>query len=440
MRRLADCVMRSLAQMLVRIFFRRIEVEGADRLPRTGPLLVVANHTNGLVDGLLLMSSLGRFPRFLGKSTLFRIPPLWPFLKLAGVIPVYRASDGSTERNATTFAASRRVLAGGGTVALFPEGVSHDESSVRPLRTGVGRIALNADEDDRVRDLAVLAVGLIYDDKPTFRSRALVRVGVPTSVSVLRSGSALDSRHAVRQLTEAVATQLDDVSPPYASWAQAEECAQIAEIVHRRLGNESPTEVELAQRAALAECFASREQRPGAVGDLDELHVAFARYQRDLNVIGLDDQQLVSCTTPGALRRTVAWSAAKVVLALPVAIIGVVIHLVPFQIVKRVAKTPSNEGMKATVKLLGCFFLFALTYAALGVMVGLLFGAGVGAATAVAAPFCGYVALRLFERVKRVGGLVVGYRAIRRSGGGLDAVMVHRRAVLAAAGPLLEPP
>ena len=88
--------MRRLARLLIRIFFRRIELEGFADLPVDVPTVVVANHIYGLVDALLLMATLPRFPRFLGKSTLFRILPLWPFLKLAGVVPVYRAKDGES--------------------------------------------------------------------------------------------------------------------------------------------------------------------------------------------------------------------------------------------------------------------------------------------------------------------------------------------------------
>ena len=58
--------MAKLARLLVRIFFRSVELEGGDNLPGKGPLVVAANHTNGLVDGLLLMAALGRYPRFLG--------------------------------------------------------------------------------------------------------------------------------------------------------------------------------------------------------------------------------------------------------------------------------------------------------------------------------------------------------------------------------------
>jgi 1-acyl-sn-glycerol-3-phosphate acyltransferase len=152
MRRLAEATMRALSRLLIRVFFRQVEVQQAARMPPTTPVVLVANHINGLVDGLLLMAKLDRFPRFLGKSTLFKIAPLWPFLKLAGVIPVYRQVDGATgEQNASAFRRCHEILARGGLVALFPEGISHDLSSLQPLRTGAARIALEAGIESGVR-------------------------------------------------------------------------------------------------------------------------------------------------------------------------------------------------------------------------------------------------------------------------------------------------
>ena len=175
---------RRVARLLVRVFFRRIDIEGVSHVPAGRPLVLVANHVNGLVDGLVLMAMLPRYPRFLGKSTLFKIVPLAPFLHLAGVVPVHRAADATDasgrrgqDRNDAAFRTSRALLAERGLVALFPEGISHDEARLQPLRTGAARIALGAAFDDGVPDLASVAVGLIYDDKARFRSQALVRIG-----------------------------------------------------------------------------------------------------------------------------------------------------------------------------------------------------------------------------------------------------------------------
>ena len=57
-------------------------------------------------------------------------------------------------------------------------------------------------------------------------------------------------------------------------------------------------------------------------------------------------------------------------IALPFVAIGIVVHVVPFQIMKQVGKKPTNEGIKATVKLLGCFVLFVAVYVVVGVRRG----------------------------------------------------------------------
>ena len=176
--------------------------------------MLVANHTNGLVDGLLLMAALRRYPRFLGKSTLFKIPPLWPFLKLAGVIPVYRSIDAVTgDHNVSAFATSHTLLRDGGMVAVFPEGISHDEVTLQPLKTGAARIALEAADDGGAEDLVTVAVGLVYDAKARFRSRALVRVGQPVKVAQWAEAYRRDERATVRAVTEDLAVQLDASIP-----------------------------------------------------------------------------------------------------------------------------------------------------------------------------------------------------------------------------------
>ena len=133
---------------------------------------------------------------------------------------------------------------------------------------------------------------------------------------------------------------------------------------------------------------------------------------------------------PRRRRLTVAWAAAKVVVAAPFAVVGVLVHLVPFQIVKAVAKRPTNEGIKATVKLLGCFVLFALTYTVVGVIVGRSFGPRAGLLVAAGAPICGLLAVRALERVQRIGGFVEGLRLLRAQRDMLEAVLARRAAVV----------
>src|SRR5262245_24632349 len=214
-RRWLDRAARALARVLLAVFFRSAEVQGIERVPSSGPVLFVANHGNGLVDPMVLVALLPRLPRFLAKHTLWSNPAVRPLLELAGAVPVYRAQEGDTARNQETFARCFAELRGGGAVALFPEGVSHDQPALQPLRTGAARIALGAAASGP--SLVILPIGLTFDDKRTFRSRLLLCVGEPIPVA----GESADDAEAVRALTDAIDAGLRAVTLNTDSWHTA---------------------------------------------------------------------------------------------------------------------------------------------------------------------------------------------------------------------------
>ena len=213
MRRALDEMLALLARVMARVFFRRIEIVGLDRVPRGVPLLVVANHVNSLVDALLILAFLGLRPRILAKSTLWRHPVMAPLLLLAGAVPVYRRQDGvNTARNRDAFHRCRATLAGGGTVLLFPEGRSHSHPYRLPLKTGAARIALETEQAHRPLGLRIVPVGLSYEAKGEFRSRVLVQVGRPIDPAGEGELFARDGIAAVVRLTERIASGLDEVA------------------------------------------------------------------------------------------------------------------------------------------------------------------------------------------------------------------------------------
>src|SRR5262249_49952906 len=156
-----------LASALIRLYYPRRTVHGRERIPAGRPVVFLLNHPNGLLDPLVLRVATGIPARFLAKSTLFANP----FGRLAmdafDSIPIYRAHEargGDAARNEESFARCRAELAAGGALALFPEGVSHSEPQLRPLKTGAARIALSAEAEHQGRlGVVLVPVGLHYD-------------------------------------------------------------------------------------------------------------------------------------------------------------------------------------------------------------------------------------------------------------------------------------
>src|SRR5205823_8154473 len=178
-------MLRSLLRMLIRIFFRRIEVTGVERVPLEGPVIFVLNHPNGLIDPAFLLCLAPRRVSFLAKAPLFRMPVIGFVVRAFKAIPVHRRQDagGDLAKNAETFEAARGVLVRGGTIAVFPEGTSHSDPKLRPLKTGTARIALGAAAAlPPHSNLQIVPVGLYYRAKQTFRSAALLHFGSPFSV------------------------------------------------------------------------------------------------------------------------------------------------------------------------------------------------------------------------------------------------------------------
>lgn len=66
---------RSLVRWLVKRYYPKIEITGADRISQSGPVLLCANHANSLLDPVLIGIAVRRPVRFMAKAPPIRTPP-----------------------------------------------------------------------------------------------------------------------------------------------------------------------------------------------------------------------------------------------------------------------------------------------------------------------------------------------------------------------------
>jgi len=125
----------------------RIEIVGAEKLPRTGAFVLAANH-HSEIDPLIVAVAvwrMGRAPRFMAKESLFRIPVVGWALRATGMVPVARTASSAAARE--TIQTSRTLVEHGRGVVVYPEGSLTRDPELWPMRgkTGAVRLALTGD-------------------------------------------------------------------------------------------------------------------------------------------------------------------------------------------------------------------------------------------------------------------------------------------------------
>ncbi len=164
---------------LMRLYFRDIERFGEAPAVETHGRVFVSNHSNALLDPVLVMTDAPCEISPVAKSTLWNIPGLSWLLDRAGAVPIIRKKDNPDKDASANVAVFEKIaahIAGGGNILIFPEGTSHSESKLAPLKTGAARMLAAAADRNGVPP-TFQAVALEFDAPSDFRSRCLVLWG-----------------------------------------------------------------------------------------------------------------------------------------------------------------------------------------------------------------------------------------------------------------------
>jgi len=346
-----------MARIALRWYYREVQIIGAERVPLDVPMLVVANHPNALMDPMLVATAMPRRLTFTGKATLFEKPLLPLLLRNVGVVPLRRASDEAArraaggaadpQRNIEAFKAIVGALVARRAVLIFPEGKSHDEPGMSPLKTGTARIALQATEAG-VRDLVVLPVGLVFEDKSEPRTRVLVEAGHPLRIAEWRPPHAGGATEA---LTAEIDRRLREVTVNFRDMEQAGDVVTVSRLladaaeVPEALGGGAPFSetVELTRRAdAVRRSLAGADLAITARADALRERVRSIRDVADEHGLLIGDAAIDTDASAAAL--FVAREAAITAVAGPLALWGRVMHWLPLRIARAIARRGSTSG------------------------------------------------------------------------------------------------
>lgn len=172
--------LRRYVDWCTRRSYRSFRVEGS--LPEGGAVLIAPNHTNTLMDALVVLATRRSGTAFGARADVFSRPRIARILHWMKIVPLVRERDGlrEVERNRETMAVIDDALAHGTPFCMFPEGRHRPMHSLLPLKKGISRMAF---ESAAARPTCIVPVGIEYSDFFHYRGTCRLRFGAPIDVN-----------------------------------------------------------------------------------------------------------------------------------------------------------------------------------------------------------------------------------------------------------------
>ena len=415
-----------LVSLAVRVYYR---VERVGAAAPDGPLVLVANHPNTLLDPSLIQATAGRQVRFLAKSTLFRGHVLSPLIRRSGSIPVYRRIDAGvdTSRNMEMFAAVEAALAAGEAICLFPEGISHVSGRLAPLRTGAARMVLaSAAAGHPVR---IMPVGLNFDRLPMFRSRVVAMFGAPFAAADLIDGYRAAPEAAVRTLTERIAGHLRRRLVEANPRGDLPLVARIDRLYASARGVSRDPAERVRRRQLIAQGIERlrRDDPSQYAAVLDDLRL----YDEQRRAFGLRDQDLDRRMPARDVARFLLREGSRALVLGPLALVGLLCFAPAYWLTWIVSRWAPDLQSRATWQVVGGAIIYALWIGTLAAVAGWRAGVWTGVGVALLLPPLAFVGLTAFEREAAALRLVRAFLASRQTPLRARARLRRQRAALA---------
>jgi len=359
----------TLAWLVTRVYYRSFKVTGAENLPPDGPVLLVVNHPNSLIDAGALISAISRPVRFGAKAPLFRSKLWGPVLRGTGGIPIHRREDRDADpsRNQDAYSSFVAGLHAGDVCAIFPEGFSHLEPRLSVVKAGAAKIALIAQQmSGHALRIPIVPVGLSFRPAQSFRGAAFVKIGEPFDCADVATRPFEESipvvQQRIRDAIEPLMIHMErpDLEPLVRGVASAYRAHQKAA---RRDVASQPEAERVASRAF--NHFLATD--PTVVDEVRRRHGDY------VDLVG-DDR--VRETALRIRESRVRWFLTfiglfiELILGFPIFVVGFLVSLLPVRltehIARRMIKTGGGEAALPVTRIVVGTFAFGAFYAALG--------------------------------------------------------------------------
>ena len=169
---------------VLKLSYRSILQVGRENIPTDGAIIFAPNHTNTLMDALVVLTMDHKPKVFVARADIFKNQKLAKILTFLKIMPIMRQRDGfqAVKKNQETIDKAVDVLKDKIPFCIFPEGTHLAKFSSLPLSKGILKIAFQAHEQMPQVPLYIVPVGIRYGNHFRFRSTIRMEFGKPINV------------------------------------------------------------------------------------------------------------------------------------------------------------------------------------------------------------------------------------------------------------------
>lgn len=173
------------AKIALKLFYKKIIIEGKENIPKNCPIIFASNHQNALMDPLAILYASNRQVVFAARADMFKNKTVAKILNFLKIIPIFRMKDGkeNLQKNDITFNLSIKILENNRSICLFPEATHNDKRQLLPHKKAIPKLAFLAEEKNNFNlDIKIVPIGIYYSDYSKIGSTLYIKIGKCISV------------------------------------------------------------------------------------------------------------------------------------------------------------------------------------------------------------------------------------------------------------------
>lgn len=361
-----------------RIWYKKIRVRGLRNMYTKKPMIIVANHQNAAMDALVMVGIQTRQIVWLARADIFNSKIARPILRFFGIMPIYRMHDGKETlgQNERIFKKCVEVLQAGRLLALFPEATHWGFRRLRSLKKAVPRIAFLAEEmSNNSLDIHILPVGIYYENYVGVRRNLFVNIGKPFPIREYvamqqenQNKAQIALRNKIQEEMLEVMLHINHTDERYEAYDELRHiCSPIVLKKEPYTGSVLYRE-HLAHKKVVAVLDAELEKNQENIEEIEKETKTYTTMRNALNF-----REHILAERGGDVFEII-WNCAKLIIGLPVFIIGFLSTFLQYKYSYKLAKKMAQDVQfhNSITFVLG-FLLIPITYSILSLVAVLVF-------------------------------------------------------------------